>query len=451
MSNVLPPPPHHNRRLPLHYEKLENIRPNPRDPRTYRRADRRRIAAMVRKFGPALLIVTPDGTMLSGNIWLEANIAAGYDEVPVMVAEHLTPAEADAYMLAYVKFVELGEWDQQRTGELLLDLSEGELKYDLELTGFDQPEIDIAIESLSQPAEGADPADEPASAGPPVTRLGDLWRMGDRHRLLCGDSLDPRSFKTLLPGEAAKVIVTDPPFNTRIENNVSGLGRVKHRDFVMCAGEKSPAEFTAFLETALGHAAANCAPGALAYAFMDWRHVGELLAAGGRVFDRLMNVCVWTKNRGGMGGFYRSAHEMIFVFKKGKARHCNNIQLGRFGRDRTNVWAYPGVSSFGRHGEEGDLLAIHPTVKPVAMLADILLDVTARGDIALDPFAGSGSLLIAAEKVGRRGRAIELDPVYVDAAVRRWRKWSGEEAFLEGDGRSFAQIEAERAQEPGGE
>ncbi len=448
--DTLPPPPHHNRRLPLHYEKLDKIRPNPRDPRTYCRADRRRTAAMMRRFGPALLITTPDGTMLSGNVWLEANIAAGYDEAPVMVAEHMTPAEADAFMLAHVKLVERGEWDERLLGELLLDLSQGDLKYELDLTGFDQGEIDLAIEGLNEPAGGADPADEPAPPGPPVTRVGDLWRLAE-HRLLCSDSLDPQSFAALLRGEVAKVVVTDPPYNTKIENNVSGLGRVKHGDFLMCVGEKSPAEFTAFLETALGHAAANCAPGALAYAFMDWRHLGELLAAGGRVFDRLLNVCVWTKNNGGMGAFYRSAHELVFVFKKGNARHRNNIQLGRFGRDRTNVWAYPGVTSFGRHGEEGDLLAIHPTVKPVAMLADILLDVTARGDIALDPFAGSGSLLIAAEKVGRRGRGIELDPVYVDAAVRRWRKWSGEEAVLEGDGRSFAQIEAERAREGGGE
>lgn len=448
MSITAPPPQHHNRRLPLGYEALETIKPNPRDPRKYDRGDRRRVVAAVRRFGPPPLVVNPERVILSGNVWLEAARQAGYDEAPVIVAEHLTPAEADAYMLASVRLVERGEWDRQLLGEILLDLSVGELALDLDLTGFEPPEIDVAIEALGAPGDDPDPADEPAPTGPTVSRLGDLWILG-RHRLLCGSALDGESYVKVLDGDLAAVVISDPPFNVRIQGNVSGMGKVKHRDFVMAAGEMTEAEFTAFLVDFLTHAAAACACGALAYIFMDWRHVHELIVASRRVFEKCLNLCVWTKNNGGMGSFYRSAHELCFVFKKAGAVSKNNIQLGRFGRDRTNVWRYPGVNSFGRRGEEGDLLALHPTVKPVAMLADILLDVTTRGDVALDPFVGSGSTIIAAEKVGRQCRAIELDPGYVDTAVRRWQRWTGEVAILEGDGRSFAKIEAVRTAEPG--
>lgn len=448
--SITTPPPHHNRRLPIGYEPLETIKPNPRDPRTYNRGDRRRVVAAVRRFGPPPLIVTPDRVILSGNIWLEGAKVAGYDEVPVIVAEHLTPAEADAYMLANVRLVERGEWDQQLLGEILHDLSVGELAFDLDLTGFEPAEIDMAIEGLGAPDDGPDPADEAAPAGPSVSRPGNLWDLGEnRHRLLCGDALDGASYAALMAGELATVLVTDPPYNVRIAGNVSGMGKVKHGDFLQGAGEMTEAEFTAFLVEALTHAAAASAPGALAYVFMDWRHMHELTLAARRVFEKQLNLCVWTKNHGGKGSFYRSAHELIFVFRKAGASHRNNIQFGRFGRDRTNVWKYPAVTSFGRHGEEGNLLALHPTVKPVAMLADILLDVTVRGDIVLDPFIGSGSTIIAAEKVGRRCRAIELDPTYVDAAVRRWQRWTGEAAVLEGDGRTFGQIEAARMGERG--
>jgi DNA modification methylase len=275
-----------------------------------------------------------------------------------------------------------------------------------------------------------------------------VWRLGV-HRLLCGSALDCVSYRKVLGDELAAVVITDPPYNVRIEGNVSGMGKVKHLDFAMASGEMTEAQFTAFLVEALTHAAERSAPGALAYVFMDWRHMHEVIVAARRTFEKCLNVCVWVKNHGGKGSFYRSGHELIFVFRRAGAAHRNNIQYGRFGRDRTNVWKYPGVTSFGRHGEEGNLLAIHPTVKPVAMLADILLDVTVRGDIVLDPFVGSGSTIIAAEKVGRVARAIEIDPLFVDAAVRRWQRWTGEEALLEGDGRTFAQIQAERAGEAG--
>ena len=448
MPTPVQPPPHHNRRLPLAYKPLAELQLNPKDARKYDRATRRRIEKMVRQFGPPPMVATPDGVVLTGNAWLTAAKAAGYDEAPVLIAEHLSPAEADAYMLASVRLIERGEWDQQLLGEILRDLTVEELDFDIELTGFEPAEIDLAIEGLGAPSEGPDPADEMAPAGPSVTRPGDLWRLG-QHLILCADALQPASYVRLMAAASAAVLITDPPFNVKIAGNVSGLGKVKHGDFIMAAGEMTEAEFTDFLIRSLMLAAEHAADPSLGYVFMDWRHMHELIVAGRRAYDRLINLCVWTKNNGAKGSFYRSAHELVFVFKKGRGPHRNNIQYGRFGRDRRNVWAYPGVTSFGRHGEEGDLLALHPTVKPVAMLVDIMLDATVRGDVVLDPFVGSGSTIIAAEKVGRRGRGLELHPPYVDVAVRRWQRWSGEAAVLEGDGRSFDEVETARALEAG--
>ena len=427
----------------MNYEPLSGLKPNPRDPRQYGPADRRRVVASVRRFGPPPMVVTPDRVMLSGNIWFDAAKAAGYDEAPVLVAEHLSPAEADAFMLANVRLVERGTWDERQLGEILRDLSVGELELELELTGFEPAEIDLAIQGGD--GEAPDAADELPPLGTAVSRSGDLWRLGD-HLLFCGSALEGASYERLTAGSSAAVLIADPPYNVRIAGNVSGLGKVKHGDFVMAAGEMTEAEFTDFLVRSLGLAAERCVDPSVAYVFMDWRHMHELIVAGRRVFDKLINLCVWTKTNGGKGSFYRSAHELIFVLKKGRAPHRNNIQYGRFGRDRRNVWSYPGVVGFGRHGEEGDLLALHPTVKPVALLQDILLDVTVRGDVVLDPFAGSGSTFIAAERTGRKARGLELHPPYVDVAVRRWQRWSGEAARLDGDGRTFAEIEAERAE-----
>jgi DNA modification methylase len=442
------PSPHHNRRLPFAYERLDTLRHYPKEVRTYNRSTRRAATKMVRRFGPPPMIVTPEREVLTGNLWLEAAIAAGYEEAPVMVAEHLSPAEATAFMLANIKLVERGEWDLQVLGELLQELSVGELALDLDLTGFEPAEIDLAIEGLNGEPEGPDPADELPPAGAPVTRTGDLWRLRD-HRLLCGDALKPESYERLMDGVSASALVTDPPYNLPIAGHVSGLGKIKHGDFVMASGEMTEAEFTDFLVCCLTLATQHCHDVALAYVFMDWRHSHDLTIAGRRVFAALANLCVWSKSQAGMGTFYRSAHELCFVWKKGRGPHRNNVQLGRFGRDRTNVWFYPSVNGFGRKGEEGDLLALHPTVKPVAMLADIMLDATVRSDVVLDPFAGAGSTIIAAEKVRRQARAMELHPPFVDVTVRRWQRWTGEAAILDGDGRTFTEVEAARTEETG--
>jgi hypothetical protein len=282
-----------------------------------------------------------------------------------------------------------------------------------------------------------------------VTRPGDLWLLGP-HRVLCGSALEAGSYATLMAlgdrgGEAerAAMAFTDPPYNVPVAGHVCGLGAVKHREFAMAAGEMDAAEFTAFLNTAFGHMALHSLDGSLHFVCMDWRHIPELQAAGDAVYTETKNVCVWAKDNAGMGSLYRSQHELVFVFKAGRAPHRNNVELGRHGRHRSNLWSYPGVNSFGRRSEEGDLLALHPTVKPVKMVADAMLDCTARGDLVLDPFLGSGTTLIAAERVGRRCRALELDPLYVDTAIRRWQALTGDVARNARTGRAFDEVAAD--------
>jgi DNA modification methylase len=264
---------------------------------------------------------------------------------------------------------------------------------------------------------------------------------------LCGNALDAAAFVALMGDERAVMVFTDPPYNVPIDGHASGLGAIHHRPFAMASGEMNKAEFTAFLGQALRTLAAFSAAGSLHYVCMDWRHLDELLAAGAEVYGELKNLCVWVKDNAGMGSLYRSQHELVLVFKTRGGAHRNNVQLGQFGRNRSNVWHYPGANSFARCGAEGNLLALHPTVKPVAMVADALLDCSARGGIVLDAFLGSGTTLIAAERTGRCCRALELDPAYVDTAIRRWQVLTGEKARQAASGRYFDDIadEAEAA------
>ena len=273
-----------------------------------------------------------------------------------------------------------------------------------------------------------------------------MWLLG-RHSVLCGNALDPAAFAALMGEQRAAMVFTDPPYNVTIDGHASGLGASHHRPFPMAAGEMDKAGFTTFLGQACRNLAAFSTGGSLHFIYMDWRHLDELLAAGRDAYGELKNLCVWIKDNGGMGSRYRSQHELVFVFKQGRGSHRNNIQLGQFGRNRSNVWRYPGVNSFARCGEEGNLLALHPTIKPVAMVADAILDCSARGDIVLDGFLGSGTTMIAAERTGRRCYGIELDPVYVDTIIRRWQELTGGSADHAASGRCFDNLarEAEAA------
>jgi DNA modification methylase len=332
----------------------------------------------------------------------------------------------------------------------LSELCQVELDFDLEATGFEVGEIDVLLEDATPEKKGdTDPADDLPKACPVgVTHEADLWVMGP-HRVYCGNSLNPDSYSALMESRTAAMVFTDPPFNVKIDGHAGGLGAIRHKNFQMASGEMTQAEFTAFLAQVLRHSARYSVAGSLHYVFMDWRHISELLTAGRQVYSDLKNVCVWVKDNGGMGSLYRSQHEFVFVFKHGKDAHQNNIQLGQFGRYRTNVWTYAGVNSFSRSTDEGNLLQLHPTVKPVQLVADAIMDCTSHHDIVLDPFLGSGTTVIASERTGRVCYGIELDAHYVDTVVRRWQSFTGLSAIHSVSGRTFVQLEQEAESENG--
>ena len=347
-------------------------------------------------------------------------------------------------MIADNKLAQHAEWDSAVLGETFRVLSKLDLKFDLEITGFDPPEIDYLVEGL-RPFEEADPCDdvpETNISDPPVSRTGDLWYLG-AHRLLCADATKPESFSVLMDGKKAQVGLNDPPYNVHNVGHTGGSGRIKHEDFLMASGEMSEAQFTGFLTTVFRNLAANSANGSIHFIFMDWRHLNEALTAGKLNYTQLLNICVWNKTNGGMGSLYRSKHELVLVYKSGQRRHINNVELGRHGRNRTNVWDYAGVNTM----KEGRLeeLSMHPTVKPVALIADALLDCSKRGGIVLDSFAGSGTTTIAAEKTGRRAFTMELDPKYVDVAIRRWQEFTGEAAIHHDTGLKFSKLRNTRS------
>lgn len=404
--------------------------------RSHSRRQIRQIADSITRFGfTNPVLIDADGGIVAGHGRVAAAKLLGLTQVPALSLAHLDAAERRAYVLADNKLAENAGWDRELLAIELQGLID--IGFDLEITGFSLSEIDFTLDAARDSRTDAPEREDrlPAEgAGPAVTRPGDLWRLG-RHRLLCGDARDPAAVDRLVAGETIDVIFTDPPYNVPIDGHVTGLGKVRHREFAVAAGEMSPAEFTAFLRETLGQAARVARDGAIAFVCMDWRHMGELLAAGQAVFEELKNLCVWNKTNGGMGSFYRSKHELIFVFKCGSAPHVNSFGLGETGRYRTNVWDYAGVNVPGRAAQAA--LAMHPTVKPVALIADALRDCSRRGETVLDLFGGSGSTLIAAESCGRAARLIELDPLYCDTILRRWQDYTGQTARRAADGTGF--------------
>jgi DNA modification methylase len=425
---------------------ISELKPDPRNPKQHSARQIKQIAQSIKTFGNLVpVLIDRDNNILAGHGRVLAAQRLGRTEVPVIRIEHLTPEEARAFSIADNRLTELSTWDDQMLGEIFRELSAVDLDFNLEVTGFSMAEIDLRIEQSSvSTVSGPDPADElpDPAGGPAVTRPGDLWRAG-RHFVRCGDALDRTSYEALMQGAGADVVFTDPPYNLPIDGHVSGMGRVHHREFAMAAGEMDAAQFTEFLNKVLRLLVRHSAPGSLHYICMDWRHLLELLTAAEGVYLELKNLCAWVKDNAGMGSLYRSQHELVLVFKSGAAPHRNNVQLGQYGRNRTNVWHYPSVSNFGRCGEEGNLLALHPTVKPVALVADAIMDCSARGDVVLDPFLGSGSTLIAAERVGRICHGMELDPLYVDAAIRRWQRFTGDSAIHAASGERFDDLARE--------
>jgi DNA modification methylase len=436
--------------LKIVYCRIDALKPDPANPRRHTKKQIRQIADSIKTFDFNVpILIDGEGNIVAGHGRFFACRLLGITEVPTLCLNHLTPEQARAFRIADNRLTEISTWDDRLLAEQLKDLSLHGLDFTLEATGFEMGEIDLRIASLEEPPQcDDDPADvvPEVSAGPPLSKIGDLWVL-DRHRLLCGSALDSAVFAALMGEEPAAMVFVDPPYNVQIDGHASGLGAIRHRPFPMASGEMDRPEFTAFLGEAFCNLAAFSEDGSIHFVCMDWRHVEELLAAGREAYDELKNICVWVKDNAGMGSFYRSRHELVCVFKHGRNGHRNNIQLGQFGRNRSNVWHYPGANSFARYSEEGNLLALHPTVKPVAMVADAILDCSARGDIVLDAFLGSGTTLIAAERTGRRCHGMELDPAYVDTSVRRWQKLTGGSARHAASGRSFDDLarEAEAA------
>jgi DNA modification methylase len=429
------------------YRSLNELKPDPNNPRSHTRQQVRQIAKSISTFGFNVpVLVDGDLKVVAGHGRIQACRQLGWTTVPTISLAHLTPAQAKAFLIADNRLTENSEWNDRLLAEQLKELSLLDLDFELDVTGFELAEIDLRIESLNDDHSAEDdPLDQVhATRGPAVTQPGDLWHLGE-HRLFCGSALDPASYARLLDGEKAGLVFTDPPYNVPIQGHVSGNGAIQHREFAMASGEMTEGDFAKFLRQACVQLAAHSAPGAVQFICMDWRHVGELLGAGREIYPELLNICVWVKHNGGMGSLYRSQHELVFVFKSGGGSHCNNVQLGKYGRNRSNVWNYRGVNDFGRATEEGNLLAMHPTVKPVALVADAILDCSRRGNMVLDGFLGSGSTVIACERTGRRCRGVELDPLYIDTAIRRWQRYTGSAAVDGITGQSFAAREEVRS------
>jgi DNA modification methylase len=426
--------------------EISSIQNNPNNPRTHNQRQIAKLRASIATFGFMVPVLVDEcGQLISGQARTEAARQLGMTSIPAIRVQHLTVAEKHAYMLADNRLAQLASWNEEALRNELKFLADLDIDFDFSAIGFETAEIDLILEPAAPTDNKDDVLPTISIDAPIVSEPGDLWYLGE-HRLFCGNALEPASYAKLLETARACVITADPPYNVPIDGHAVGLGRVKHREFAMASGEMTPDQFKAFLITTAKHLMDNSIDGSLHYIFMDWRHCKEILAAGESVYTELKNICVWNKTNAGMGSFYRSQHEFIFVFKNGRAPHINNIELGAHGRYRTNVWDYAGINSFGRARDA--LLALHPTVKPVALIADILQDCSKRGDLVLDAFGGSGTTLIAAEKTKRRAALIEIDPLYVDATIRRWQTYTGQAAICAKTGIAFEERERlSRAQE----
>jgi DNA modification methylase len=425
------------------YVLTGSLQPYKRNARTHSKQQICQIEDSIRFFGfTNPILVDKHGRIIAGHGRWEAAKLLGMETVPVLFLEDLTEDQIRAYVIADNKLAEKAGWDTQILAIELQHLLTID-GLDITLTGCDIAEVDIIIGESRKATVEPEVIGGPKHGETPISESGDHWLL-DRHHIFCGSSLKEESYLTLLGNNTAAAIFTDPPYNVKIDGHATGNGKIKHREFAMASGDMTDEEYRNFLLTFIFLLTKYSTPQSVHYVCMDWFHIETLLAAGRRHYDRLLNLCVWVKDNGGMGSFYRSQHELVAVFCKEKKGHRNNILLGKFGRNRTNVWEYPGVRTSSKLQGEGNLLSLHPTVKPTKMVADALLDCSKHGDIVLDAFLGSGTTLMAAEQVGRICYGIEIDPLYIDTTIRRWEKHTGSQAVHIPTNKTFAEIAKER-------
>ena len=427
-----------NNKLQVNYIETKTIKPYERNTRIHvdKHIDEIVSSINVFKFTNPILIDENYIILAGHGRWLAAK-KLNLEKVPCIQIDYLNEAQKKAYRIADNKLTINGVWDENLLGLEFKDLSELNLDFNLDVTGFSIPEIDFKIQSLDEPTEN-NPEDNIPEIDETtiVSKSGDIWKL-DKHIIYCGDSLDPESFKKIMGEDRAQMIFSDPPYNVKITGHVCGNGKIQHEEFAMASGEMTSEEFIEFLKKAFINLKNYSSDGSLHYLCMDWRHIFEITSACNDVYTEMKNLCVWNKTMGGMGSLYRSKHELIFIYKNGTGKHINNVELGKNGRNRTNVWDYPGVNAFGEHHDD---LKLHPTVKPVAMIKDAILDVTHRKDIVLDCFLGSGSTLIACEKTDRICRGIELEPKYIDVIIKRWQNITGKQAINLINNKSFNEM-----------
>ncbi len=404
---------------------IRDLKPLSRETRRHPGRQIEKLTESLTRFGFVLpVVIDEQQRVIAGWALVQAAEKLLMSHVPAVTVAGMSDAQLRTLRLALNRLTEEASWDPAELKLELEEIIQLDASFEITLTGFEMGEIDVILQDdATEPAEP--PAPPPDRSKPAITQPGDLWCLGN-HRLLCGNALEGESYAALLGEEQVRAVISDPPFNVRIGGHVSGKGRTVHSEFAMASGEMSESEFTEFLATVIRHMAHHSVDGALHYLFMDFRHLYELMSAGRGHYSELKNLCVWSKTNAGMGSFYRSQHELVAVYKVGKAPHVNNVQLGRHGRNRSNVWTYAGANTF-RAGRMDDLEA-HPTVKPVSLIADAIRDCTHRSDAVLDPFIGSGTTLLACEQTGRIGYGMELDPYYTDVAIRRWQTMTGQPA-----------------------
>jgi DNA modification methylase len=430
--------------IQIKYRAVGDLALDPRNPRQHSQRQVNQIADSIREFGFLMPVVIDDASqVVVGHARVLAAKKLDMPQIPVVEIRHLSKAQLKALRIADNKLAQNAHWDEQLLGESFLELKELDLELDLTITGFSLPEVDLTLQELDETMSGEGHDEVDAATGVPVCQAGDLWQLGD-HRVYCGDATSEAAFDTLMTEQTADAVFVDPPYNVRVAGHVSGKGKVQHREFAQASGELNRDEFIQFLAKSCELLAKHSKDGAIHFVCMDWRHADELIAAGRAVYSELKNIAVWVKSNPGMGSLYRSQHELVFVYKSGMGRHTNNVELGKHGRNRSNVWSYDSAAVQARKGN--NLLALHPTAKPVQLVMDALLDCSGRGKIVLDSFLGSGTTLLAAERTGRICRGIELDPLYIDTAIRRWQNLTGRDAVRLSDNKVFRQIEAEQEQ-----